>query len=456
MTAAAPQHPDAARRTGADVNLATDALLPVVIRVGLPAVASALLLTAFVSLDSAWVGHFVGGAGLAAVSTSIFWIWMIVSIAEMVSVGLTAVAARRHGEQREGEAARAVGDALVFTLGLGLATAAAGLLLLPRLFAVMETPAEVTALGTTYLGTYLAGSPLIFGYFVVDAAFRAAGNTRLPFVMLLCATIIAGLLDPLLITGWGPFPRLGIRGAAIATLCVRGSLCVVGVWMLRRRGLVAFGPLQWGRIATIVRVGLPTAATGVVFSLIYVVMTRTTQQFGTPALAALGLGHRVESWMYMIGVGFGAAAAAIVGQNLGAGQPDRAARAGWLTLAMTGVPGVTWCLALLTFPTVLAGLFSTDDAVVGEAVKYLRAAAWSQLVVSGETVLEGALGGAGWTLPPMVTSTAITLARVPLAAWAATHWGTTGIWWVISLTAIARGLAMIALWASGGWRRSLV
>ena len=453
MSTAAPR----AHGTGsADVNLAEDALPRVVIRLGLPAVASALLLTAFVSLDAVWVGHFIGGAGLAAVSTSIFWIWMVVSMAEMVSVGLTAVASRRHGERRDHEAARAVGDALVFTAGLGIATAALGLFFLPHLFATMDTPPEVTALGMQYLGTYLAGAPLIFGYFVVDAAFRAAGNTRLPFIMLVVATIVAAILDPVLITGWGPFPQMGVRGAALATLCVRGSLCVVGVLMLRHRGLVAFGAIDWSRIATIVRIGLPTAATGVVFSLIYVVMTRTTTQFGTPALAALGLGHRIESWMYMIGVGFGAAAAAIVGQNLGAGQPDRAARAGWLTLAMTGVPGVIACAALLLVPDTLAGLFSTDAAVVAEASRYLRTAAFAQLVVSGETVLEGALGGAGWTLPPMITSTAITLARVPLAAWAAMHWGTTGIWWVISLTAIARGLAMMALWASGGWRRSVV
>ncbi|MDZ7632415.1 MAG: MATE family efflux transporter [Gemmatimonadaceae bacterium] len=360
------------RRTGgADVNLAEDALPRVVVRLGLPAVASALLLTAFVSLDSAWVGHFVGGAGLAAVSTSIFWIWMIVSVAEMVSVGLTAVAARRHGERRDDEAARAVGDALVFTLGLGITTAIGGLFFLPHLFALMETPAEVTALGMRYLGTYLAGSPLIFGYFVVDAAFRAAGNTKLPFLMLVGATAFAALLDPALITGWGPFPTLGVQGAAIATLCVRGSLCVVGIAMLRRRKLVTFGAMDWSRIRTIVRVGLPTAATGVIFSLIYVVMTRTTTQFGTPALAALGLGHRIESWMYMVGVGFGAAAAAIVGQNLGAGQPDRAARAGWLTLAMTGVPGLIACTALLVVPGPLAGLFSTDAAVIAEASRYL-------------------------------------------------------------------------------------
>jgi putative MATE family efflux protein len=444
------------RSAPTEINLSEDALLGVAIRVGVPAVASALLQTAFVSLDSAWVGHFVGGAGLAAVSTSVFWIWLIVSLAEMVSVGLTAVAARRHGERRPEEAARAVGDALLVTLVVGVVTATLGLTLLPHLFSVMKTPPEVTALGLRYLGTYLAGSPLIFGFFVVDAAFRAAGNTKLTFYMLLFATVIAGTLDPLLITGWGPFPQLGITGAAIATLCVRGSLCVVGIALLRRKRLVTFGSPDWNRIGTICRVGLPTAMTGVIFSLIYVVMTRTTTQFGTPALAALGLGHRIESWMYMVGVGFGAAAAAIVGQNLGAGQPDRAARAGWLILALTGIPGLLACAALLLIPATLAGFFSTEPAVILEATRYLHAAAFAQLVVSGETVLEGALGGAGWTLPPMITSTAVTLARVPLAAWAAVRWGTNGIWWVITVTAIVRALAMMALWASGGWRKSQV
>jgi putative MATE family efflux protein len=374
----------------------------------------------------------------------------------MVSVGLTAVAARRHGERRPEEAARAVGDALLVTLVVGVVTATLGLTLLPHLFSVMKTPPEVTALGLRYLGTYLAGSPLIFGFFVVDAAFRAAGNTKLTFYMLLFATVIAGTLDPLLITGWGPFPQLGITGAAIATLCVRGSLCVVGIALLRRKRLVTFGSPDWNRIGTICRVGLPTAMTGVIFSLIYVVMTRTTTQFGTPALAALGLGHRIESWMYMVGVGFGAAAAAIVGQNLGAGQPDRAARAGWLILALTGIPGLLACAALLLIPATLAGFFSTEPAVILEATRYLHAAAFAQLVVSGETVLEGALGGAGWTLPPMITSTAVTLARVPLAAWAAVRWGTNGIWWVITVTAIVRALAMMALWATGGWRKSQV
>jgi putative MATE family efflux protein len=436
--------------------LTTAPLASVVWRVGLPAVASALLITAFNSIDAVWIGHHIGGAGLAAVSTSVFWIWVLVSTAEMVSVGLTAVAARRHGEQRADLAAIAVGDALMFTLLLGVAIAIAGTLVLPTLFALMHTPPEVTALGRAYLGTYLLGTPAIFAFFVVDAAFRAAGNTGTPFRMLLVATVASVLLDPALIIGWGPFPVLGIRGAAIATLCVRGSIGVLGIWMLARQGLIRIRTPNLHTLLDICRVGLPTATTGIIFSLIYVKLTQTTSMFGTPAMAALGLGHRVESWMYMLGVGFGAAAAAIVGQNLGAGQPARAMRAGWLTLGASCVPGVLACVALLLIPERLAMLFNSEPAVVAEAVKYLRIGAIGQIVVSGETVLEGALGGAGWTFPPMLTSTVLTVARVPLAAWAASQWGTSGIWWVICLTAMGRAFAMMALWGSGGWRQAKV
>jgi putative MATE family efflux protein len=437
-------------------HLVSDSLRETILRVALPAVASSLLMTLFSSVDAFWVGTKIGAAGLAAVSTSLFWIWMIISLAEMVGVGLTAVAARRFGEGRSAEASRIGGDALVFSVVLGVVVAAGLTYALPRLFALMHTPPEVTALGSVYLGTILLGTPLIYGFFAIDASFRASGDTRTPFILLLTSVAITLVLDPVLILGLGPFPRLGIAGAAIATIGTRGAAFVMGVLMAARRGLIRLGPVRLSSIWSVCRVGLPTAVTGVTFSLIYIFLTRTTTRFGTPALAALGIGHRVESWLFMTGVGFGAATAAIVGQNLGAGRPDRAARAGWMAAGYCTLLGVIACVLELAIPERFAGLFTTDVAVIVEAVNYLRIAAISQLAVCAEIVLEGALGGAGDTVPPMLTSTALTAMRVPLAAWAATRWGSAGIWWVISLTAIGRGVAMVLLWRGGGWKRRLV
>jgi len=239
----------------------------------------------------------------------------------------------------------------------------------------------------------------------------------------------------------------------VATIFTRSVAFLIGIVILVRRRMVTFGVPVMSTLRAIVRVGLPTAVTGVVFSNIYVFLTRTTTKFGTPALAALGVGHRVESWSYMIGIGFGAAAAAIVGQNLGAKQVDRAERAAWIATGFAMTLGLIAAIAEYSLATTFAAVFTNDPAVIAESARYLRIGAVSTLFAGAELVLEGALGGAGDTLPPMITSTVLTALRIPLAAWAASRWGTTGIWWTISLTALGRGVAMMGLWKWGRWKR---
>jgi putative MATE family efflux protein len=429
---------------------------PTILKVALPAVAAMLLMTLFASVDAFWVGRKLGPDALAAVSTSIFYVWMVVALAEMIGVGLTAVAARRHGERRHEEARRIAGDAIVFALVLGVLVAIAGLLSLGRLFDLLGTSPIVSALGKRYLGTYLVGLPLIYGFFAVDATFRASGDTRTPLVLLATSVGVTLVVDPLMILGLAGFPKLGIAGAAIATIGARGIVFLIGCVIAVRRNLLRIGRVGLDSIVAVCRVGLPTAVTGIVFSVIYVGIARIATPFGTPALAALGIGHRVESWLFMVGVGFGAATAAIVGQNLGAGNPDRAARAGWLAAGYCSMLGILSFSAQLFAPHWLAHIFSSDADVIREAASYLRIAAISQLAVSLEMVLEGALGGAGDTVPPMLASTTLSVLRIPLAAFAAAHWGSAGIWWVISLTACGRALALVLLWRSGRWRRKSV
>jgi len=427
-----------------------------ILKFALPAVAATLLMTLFASVDAFWVGKKLGPDALAAVSTSIFYVWMAVALAEMIGVGLTAVAARRHGEGRHEEARKVSGDAILFALGLGVVVSVIGLLALPKLFALLGTSPAVSELGRRYLGTYLIGLPLIYGFFAVDATFRASGDTRTPLLLLVTSVGVTLIVDPLMILGLAGFPRLGIAGAAIATIGARGIVFVLGCIIAMRRNLLRIGRIGRDSIVSVCRIGLPTAVTGIVFSIIYVFIARIATPFGTPALAALGIGHRVESWLFMVGVGFGAATAAIVGQNLGAGLPDRAARAGWIAAGYCSVLGIVSFGAQMLAPQWLAGIFSTDPDVIREASGYLRIAAISQLAVSLEMVLEGALGGAGDTVPPMLASTTLSVLRIPLAAFAATRWGVAGIWWVISLTACGRAGALVLLWRSGRWRRKSV
>ena len=340
---------------------------------------------------------------------------------------------------------------------LGVIVAIFGTLALNQIFASMDVPPDVVAVGKRYLGTYLLGTPLFFGFFAIDAGFRASGDTRTPLRILVVSVLVSLVLDPVLILGLGPVPKRGIAGAAVATIATRTLAFAIGLWLLHRRGMLRFTAVTRVRAATIwaiTRVGAPTAVTGITFSLIYVVLTRSIAPFGTPALAALGIGHRVESWLYTISVGFGAAVAAIVGQNLGAGERERAERTGWITVGYVLAPAAILSLLELFAAPHFAGIFTTDAATRIHGAEYLRISALSNLFLGAEVVLEAALGGAGATLPPMLTSTALTAARVPLAAWGASRWGLVAVWWVIVLTAAGRGIAMAVLWTSGFWKRT--
>jgi putative MATE family efflux protein len=424
-----------------------------IIRLALPAVAAALLQLTFFLIDTFWVGRILGSAALAAVSTAGFAVWMLAALGEMVAVGLTAVAARRHGEGAHGRAAVAAGSTIVATLAGGVVVALGARALVPALFAAMRTPAEVTALGHVYLSTYLLGAPLVFGFFAVEATFRASGDTRTPLVLLAASVLMNLVLDPLLIVGAGPLPRLGIAGAATAALLTRGLVLAVGLVLLVRRGLVKLAGFDGRAVATVLAVGAPTAGTGIFFSAVYMGLTRITTRFGVPALAALGIGHKLEGLSFMVATGFALAAAAVVGQNLGAGRVDRARRAGWLTAGYASMVGAAVALAFIALPETMVAVFSPDPLVIEGGAGYLRAMALAQITMGLEIVLEASLGGAGYTVMPMMWVGLITASRIPLAAWLASFLGLTGVWVAIGGTAVLRGVAMVLLWRGRAWER---
>lgn len=425
-------------------------LRPVVLKLAAPAVAMMACHFSFNLIDSIWVGRLIGPAALAAVSTAGFYVWVALSLGEMVEIGLTAVAARRHGEGDPERAARAAAAAVVYALGAGAVVAVVGLLVMDDLFRLMTVPAEVARLGHTYLATWLLGAPLVFGFFAVEATFRAAGDTRTPFRMLAGSVVVSIVLDPLLI------PHLGVEGAALASVMVRGGGFLVGMVMALRRGLIRIAAPDWRAIPTIARIGAPLSLAGVLLSVIYMILTRFTSQFGTPALAALGVGHKMEGLGFIAISGFSLAASALVGQNLGAGQEQRAREAVRLTVQYCLVVTVTTAVAFLAIPRTLVTLFTSDPNVIADGALYLRVIAFAQIGQSFELILEGALAGAGYTFWPQVASTSLTALRIPLAAWWSSAVGLLGIWLALSVTAILRGVAMVVFWRAGRWRRAVV
>src|SRR5256714_10295110 len=330
-------------------------------------------------IDSIWVGRLMGPAALAAVSTAGFSVWVVLNLGEMVEVGLCAVAPRRHGEGHRERAARAAAAAVAYALLAGLAVSLAGLGLASAIFQLMTVPPEVARLGRAYLGTWLLGGPLVFGFFAIEATFRAAGDTRTPFLMLAGSVCVSIVLDPLLIAGVGPFPRLGVEGAALASVMVRGGGFLVGLVIALKRRLLRIAAPDWRTLPTILRIGMPLSLAGVLLSVIYMWLTRFTSRFGTPALAALGVGHKMEGLGFIAISGFALAASALVGQNLGARQEARAQEAVRLTVGYCLVVTITTAVVFLLIPDRLVALFIFDPAAIADCVLYPLAVAVSPI-----------------------------------------------------------------------------
>ena len=441
---------------GTPGSLTVGPLRPVILKLAAPAVAMMACHFCFNLIDAIWVGNLIGSAALAAVSTAGFYVWVLLSLGEMVEVGLIAVAARRHGEGRPDAAARAAGAAVLYALAAGTVVSAVGYVLTDELFRFMTVPPDVAILGHRYLHTWLLGGPLVFGFFAIEATFRASGDTRTPFLLLMGSVLLSVGLDPLLIAGLGPFPRLGVEGAALSSVMVRGGGFLIGIGIAWRRGLLRLETPDWRAVPTVIRIGAPLSLAGVLLSIVYMWLTRYTSRFGTAALAALGVGHKIEGLGFIAISGFALSASALVGQNLGAQQEARARQGVRMTVAYCLAVTVTTAIAFLAVPRTLVGLFTPDSAVITDGSLYLRVIAFAQIGQTFEIILEGALAGAGYTLLPQIASTTLTLLRVPLSAWWSGTLGLLGIWLALSVTAVSRGIAMSVFWLRGSWRHAAV
>jgi putative MATE family efflux protein len=279
--------------------------------------------------------------------------------------------------------------------------------------------------------------------------------------VILGASILNLVLDPLLILGVGPFPRWGVRGAAISTM-IAESLAVLVYVVLWARGRFPLSlsrepgtPLAARADATrVLRIGAPFAATGILFSIVYLLLSRIAGQFGAPTLAALGIVNRLESLNYLSAGAVGMAVSTMVGQNVGARRPDRAAVAADRGALVVTVTSAVVTGAFLLFAESIAGVFTKDPESLRQSVRFLRIVAISQPMMCWEIVYGGAFTGAGRTLPPMLVSGLTSVVRIPLAAWLALSrgFGPPGLWWTISLTAVVRGVWVSVWFRRGGWR----
>ena len=434
-----------------------------IIRLAWPATVSMLLHTLFSITNAIWVGH-MGAVPVAAVISATFVVWILISLTAILSTGVVAMISHAVGAREFGRAQWVAEETFRFALLYGVVISVVGFLLRRPLFDLMHLEPEVVRLGQEYMAVYFgAGAFLVFSEWAASL-FRASGNTRLPLVVASIGVTLNVALDPLLIFGIGPFPRWGSTGAAVATAISYFVTCLVFIWFLRRHRLpfpfrfTLLGPMDWPRVGRLVMIGLPISISGIVFSIVYLFVNRITAEFGTAAVAALGIGNRIESVNYLVSFGFSTAVATLVGQNLGAKNPERASQLAHKTiLLITIITGITTA-AFLLFPGSIMRIFVTDPAVLEAGKHYVRILALSQILMGWEIVIEGAFSGAGNTLPPMLVAIPGAVARIPIA-WALAiglGWGIDGIWWTITLSTIAKGISLYIWFSLGRWKKRVV
>ncbi|HBP22870.1 MAG TPA: hypothetical protein DEA08_34460 [Planctomycetes bacterium] len=426
----------------------------------LPLFAGYLFQMGFNYVDTWFVGR-LGPDALAGVLATMFVVWSLFSLAEIVTVGVLARVAHAVGAEDPREAGAVVTTGVALAAVLALVIPAGGLLALPRLVAWMGLEPEPARLAQLYLRVLLLGYPTLIGFFLLESVFRGAGDTRTPMVVLSSCFLLNGVLDRVLIFGLGPIPALGVEGAALATVCSRGLGCLaLLVLLLRSRerlGVTLPGVGWWSseRATRLVRIGAPASAAGLTFCLIYLALLRITAGFGTPAVAALGLGIRLEGLGFFVLVSLGRAAATIAGQNLGAGQPERARAAARRAVRWGVLVMLPFGLLLFAIPERVAAIFTEDPAVIEAAALYLRVVSWTMLPFASEVVLDNVASGLGDTLPAMLIEVIGTALRVPLALLLLqSGQGYSAVWWCIALTLLLKAVAFELWFARRSWEPS--
>jgi putative MATE family efflux protein len=349
----------------------------------------------------------------------------------------------------------------VAALATSLVLGAIGLATAPSALRFLGASEGVLGRGTGYARVLLGGSGTVVFLFIINAIFRGAGDAAIAMRVLWLANLINLILDPCLIFGLGLFPELGVTGAAVATTIGRGIGVAYQLWLLLGgRGRIAVRRGDLGLRPAVMKRLLRVSAGGIVQVLIatcsWVALVRIIALFGSVAVAGYTIAIRVVVFSILPAWGMANAAATLVGQNLGAGKPERAERSVWLTGAYNVVLLGLIAAAFLLFGRAIIGLFSQDPAVLEVGVECLRIISYGYLFYALGMVVVQAFNGAGDTVTPSVINFfCYWLFQIPLAYVLARKlgMGPRGVFWAIAIAESCLTLAGVVVFRMGHWKR---
>ncbi|MBI5375506.1 MAG: MATE family efflux transporter [Candidatus Schekmanbacteria bacterium] len=424
-----------------------------------PMIISQIVQTVFYIADLIFVGM-VGSTAIASVSIATIFMMTLSTAAHGLSIGTTAIIARLVGQRKDDEAAFIAGQSIMLCFLLGAAIGIPAYFKGEALFGFLGANEELVKVGVGYFKISLLGIFALFLQFITSSIFRATGEARISMLLTLMATALHFIFDPLLIFGIGPFPKLGVNGAAYASIIALVISSATGTIMLlsgsyRIKVVAKDFTINLSALWRIFKIAIPAASRRLIRDAARMVMMKIVAIYGTSAIAAYGIGMRLDMIAMLPGMGLSAATSTLVGQNLGAGKPENSEKSTWISVKHLSLIMSVFAVIFFVFAPYIISMFDRASNVISAGTEYMHYISISYIFVAIIMVIGGAFNGAGDAMSPLVISgSAAWILQLPLAGLLATKmsFGPAGIWGAILLSAIIESAAFLIWFKQGNWK----
>jgi putative MATE family efflux protein len=428
----------------------------------LPILFGNILQTVNGSVNAVWVGKYLGEAAFAAVGNANVVMFLMFGVMFGFTMAATIMVGQCVGAKNVAEAKRVVGTSAVFFLGLSVCMGVLGFALTGFLMTWLRTPPDALPFALAYMRIIFLAYPFLGGLFFVMAVLRGAGDSRTPFIYLSLAVVLDIVLNPLLIFGWGPVPRLGVAGSATATLIAQAvSFLALVVHLyrthhfLRIRGdELALFRVDWSLVRVLVTKGIPMGLQLFVVSSSMIALTSLVNRFGSQETAAFNAAMQLWNYVQMPAFAIAAAVSSMVAQNVGARKWDRVGKVVATGVTFNFLMGGSLIAILYVLNRSALGLFLPANGAAIEIASHLNVVVlWSFALFGVSMVLFGAVRATGAVMPPLlILIISLWGVRVPFAYEMLSHWQAEAIWWSFPLASVTSVAMAAAYYRFGGWR----
>lgn len=435
-----------------NINLKEGDITSALLKLALPIMGTSFIQMLYSLTDMMWLGRLSTNAVAAAGAVG-FFMWLGMSLVLISQIGVSVGVSQAHGRDDIEEAKEYISNGIKLNIVIGLIYGVFLLVFRKQVIGFFNLDnIEAVSMGIQYLIIIASGIVFHFINPVFSAIFNASGNSVTPFKATSIGLIANIILDPLLIFGIGPFPKLGIRGAAFATVMAQIIVTLIFLMITRKNKVLfsdlnIFGLAKKDYIKKITKLGIPASIQSAAHAIISMILTRILAQWGATAIAVQSIGSQVESISWMTAEGFSQAIAAFTGQNYGARKFERVEKGFYKGAQMAGTIGVFATFLLIFGGRFIFKIFTPEDALaIEQGTVYLRILGYSQFLMTLEIASAGVFNGLGKTHIPATIGIALNLLRIPMAiVFSSTMLEMTGVWWSISISSILKGLVLTVL-----------